>query len=63
MNKDQAVELMFDTFQEINIKMAEQHGMTKDEIAKNLEQSSHSVRYMLAAVYDILLEKNIIKRD
>ena len=63
MTKEKVVELMLDTFQEINIKMAEQHGMNRDEIAKNLDQSSPSIQYMLAAVYDKLLEKNIIKKD
>lgn len=62
MSKDDVVQLMLDTFQEINYLMAVNTGMTDDEIKKNMEQSEGGLRYMLAACYDKLEQKDLLKK-
>jgi len=63
MNKDQAVALMLSTFQEINRVMATQAGMDEETINNNISQSSPSIEYMLASVYDKMAENNLIKSE
>lgn len=62
MSKDEAVQLMLDTFQEINYLMAVNTGMSDEDIKKNMDQAEGGLRYMLAACYDKLEQKDIIKK-
>jgi len=62
MNKEEVVQLMLDTFQEINYLMATGSGMDLEEIKKQMEQSEGSIRYMLTACYDKLEQNDLLKK-
>lgn len=62
MSKDEVVQLMLDTFQEINYLMAVNTGMSDEEIKKNVEQSEGGLRYMLSACYDKLEQAELLKK-
>jgi len=63
MTKNEVVDIMLNSFISVNRELAEQSGMEEEEISKFIESSKGSIEYMLNAVYDTLLEKNIIKQD
>ncbi len=52
---------MVDVFSEINKSMALASGMEEAEVNKFIEQSTPSIHNALSAVYDVLLEKEIVK--
>ena len=62
MSKDEVVQLMLDTFQEINYLMAVNTGMSDEDIKKNMEQAEGGLRYMLSACYDKLDQKDLLKK-
>lgn len=61
MSKEEVVEIMVNTFSEINKSMALMSGMAEEEADKFIEQSRPSIEHTLTSVYDVLVEKNIIK--
>lgn len=63
MSKEESVALMLTTFQEINRMMATQAGMDEETINNNISQSNPSLEYMLSAVYDKMVESNLIKSE
>ena len=61
MSKEEAIAVMVETFIEINKSMALMSGMGEEEVSKFIEQSTPSIHNALSAVYDVLLEKEIVK--
>ncbi len=61
MNREEVIDLMVDVFSEINKSMALASGMEEAEVNKFIEQSTPSIHNALSAVYDVLLEKEIVK--
>jgi hypothetical protein len=61
MSKEEAIAVMLETFVEINKSMALMSGMSEDEVAKFIEQSTPSIEHSLTAVYEAMVEKDIIK--
>jgi hypothetical protein len=61
MDREQTIELMVEVFSEINKSMALASGMEEEEVNKFIEQSNPSIQHALAAVYDVLLEKELLK--
>ena len=52
---------MTEVFNEINKSMALASGMEESEVNKFIEQSTPSINHALSAVYDVMLEKEIVK--
>ncbi len=52
---------MVEVFSEINKSMALASGMEEEEVNKFIEQSNPSIQHALTAVYDVLLEKELLK--
>lgn len=61
MDREQTIELMVEVFNEINKSMALASGMEEEEVNKFIEQSTPSIQHALTAVYDVLLEKELLK--
>jgi hypothetical protein len=61
MDREQTIELMVEVFSEINKSMALASGMEEEEVNKFIEQSNPSIQHALTAVYDVLLEKELLK--
>lgn len=62
MTRDEVVALMTETFNESNKGMALQAGMSEEEVAKLIDQSTPSINFSLGLVYDALIQKDIIKQ-
>lgn len=60
MTKDEAVELMLESFNSDNRMMGLGNGMAEDEVDKFIEQSQPSIQYMLSNAYDKLVQKGLI---
>lgn len=63
MNKEDVIDLMIDAFQERNLELAGRSGMTDEEAQGQIESMRGTVSYLLEAVYDELLVKNLLKND
>ena len=61
MNREEIIDLMTEVFSEINKSMALASGMEEAEVDKFIEQSTPSINHALGAVYDVLLEKELVK--
>jgi len=61
MDREQTIELMVEVFSEINKSMALASGMEEEEVNKFIEQSNPSIQHALTAVYDVLVEKELLK--
>jgi hypothetical protein len=61
MSKEEVIAIMVATFNEINKNMAVMSGMAEEEADKFIEQSRPSIEHTLTSVYDVLVEKQIIK--
>jgi|688.fasta_scaffold00163_38 hypothetical protein len=61
MSKEEAIAVMVETFIEINKSMALMSGMGEEEVSKFIEQSTPSIEHALTAVYEVMVEKDIIK--
>lgn len=62
MTKDEAVELMLESFNSDNRMMGLGNGMAEDEVDKFIEQSQPSIQYMLSNAYDKLVQKGLISK-
>jgi hypothetical protein len=60
MNKEEVIEVMFNSFNKKNKEMAELSGMSNEDIEKFIAESSVSIKMMLEQVYDDLLLNKII---
>jgi len=60
MNKEEVIEVMFNSFNRKNKEMAELSGMSNEDIEKFVVESSVSIKMMLETVYDDLLSNQII---
>lgn len=61
MSKEEVVAIMVETFCEVNKSMALMSGMAEEEVAKFIEQSTPSIEHALTAVYEAMVQKDIIK--
>jgi hypothetical protein len=61
MNREEIIDLMTEVFSETNRSMALTSGMEEVEVDKFIEQSTPSINHALSAVYDVLLEKELVK--
>lgn len=61
MSKEEAIALMTETFCEINKSMALMSGMAEEEANNFIEQSKPSIEHSLTAVYEAMVQKDIIK--
>lgn len=61
MEKAEVVQVMLEQFISDNESMAKQSGMPEEEIKELSEKSVPGIQYILANVYDKLVEKEIIK--
>ena len=61
MSKEEVLNIMLESFVNDNKMMAMGSGMAEEEIEKFMERSLPSIEYMLSNVYDLLVEKQIIK--
>jgi hypothetical protein len=61
MNKEEAIAVMLATFIDVNKSMALMSGMSEDEVAKFIEQSTPSIEHALTTVYEAMVEKDLIK--
>lgn len=61
MEKSEVVQVMLEQFISDNEAMAKQSGMPEEEIKELSEKSVPGIQYILANVYDKLVEKEIIK--
>lgn len=61
MSKEEAIAVMVETFIEINKSMALMSGMGEEEVAKFIEQSTPSIEHALTAVYEVMVEKDLVK--
>lgn len=52
---------MTEVFSETNKSMALASGMEESEVDKFIEQSTPSINHAISAVYDVLLEKELVK--
>jgi hypothetical protein len=60
MDKEEVIEVMFNSFNRKNKEMAELAGMSNEDIEKFVVESSVSIKMMLETVYDDLLSNQII---
>ena len=60
MNKEEVIDVMFNSFNKKNKEMAELSGMSNEDIEKFIAESSVSIKMMLEQVYDDLLSNQII---
>lgn len=61
MSKEEAIAVMVETFIEINKSMALMSGMGEEEVAKFIEQSTPSIEHALTGVYEVMVEKDLVK--
>lgn len=61
MSKEEVIALMTETFCEVNKNMALMSGMAEEEANNFIEQSKPSIEHTLTTVYDVLVEKQVIK--
>lgn len=60
MNKDDAIAIMMNSINSDNLKMCLDSGMSEDEAAHNVNQSQHSLIFMMNNIYDKLVEAKVI---
>ena len=56
MDKDTAIEIMLNSFNEDTEKMCKQFGMPDEEIAQKIIESQQSIYFLLSNAYDKLEE-------
>lgn len=61
MSKEEIIAVMVETFCEVNKNMALMSGMAEEEANNFIEQSKPSIEHTLTTVYDVLVEKQVIK--
>jgi hypothetical protein len=63
MTKDEVVNSMLEKFNELNVGLAKQYGMSEEDIIKNMEQAASGLEYMFSELYDHLVVNNIISNS
>jgi hypothetical protein len=63
MNKEETVQLMLQSFEDDNMTFCLQAGMEESEAKDKISESRPTMKYFFSNIYDILLEKNIIKSE
>ncbi len=63
MNKEETVQLMLQSFEDDNMAFCFQAGMEESEANEKMLQARPTMKYFFSNIYDILLEKNIIKSE
>lgn len=60
MNREEAIELMTETVNQVNMDLGYQHKVPMDELKKMIEQQYEQVKYINTIVYDTMKSKGII---
>lgn len=60
MDRDQAITLMTETVNQVNMDLGYQHKMPLEEMQKMIEQQYEQVKYINTIVYDTMKSKGII---
>jgi hypothetical protein len=63
MNKEEILKIMLQSFEDDNMTFCLQSGMEESEANEKMSQSRPTMKYFFNNMYDILLEKNIIKLE
>lgn len=60
MDKDNFIDIVFNSFNEDNLKMCKQSGMTEDEAYAKMNESAPSLLFLLSNAYDKLIEAKVL---
>lgn len=60
MTKDEAVAIMLESINSDNLTMGIQAGLNEDDLKKQIEQSQHSLNFMMSNIYDKLQAGGVI---
>jgi cellobiose-specific phosphotransferase system component IIB len=60
MNREEAIILMTETVNQVNMDLGYQHKVPMDELKKMIEQQYEQVKYINTIVYDTMKSKGII---
>ncbi len=60
MNKEEVVSIMMESINADNKQFCLDNGMSEEEANKNIEQSQFSLGFMMANIYDKLVEAQVI---
>jgi hypothetical protein len=60
MNKEEVVSIMMESINADNKQFCLDNGMSEEEANKNIEQSQFSLGFMMANMYDKLVESQVI---
>lgn len=60
MNREEAIVLMTETVNQINMDLGYQHKVPMDELKKMIDQQYEQVKYINSIVYDTMKSKGII---
>jgi len=60
MDKQQVVYLMLDSITETNKKLGHDHGMSQEEVDKQMDRSLPSMIVMVSNIYDKMKEANLL---
>jgi len=60
MNREDAINLMTETVNQVNMDIGYQHKVPMDELKKMIDQQTEQVKYINTIVYDTLKSKGVI---
>lgn len=60
MNREEAINLMTETVNQVNMDIGYQHKVPMDELKKMIDQQTEQVKYINTIVYDTLKSKGVI---
>lgn len=60
MNREEAIALMTETVNQVNMDIGYQHKVPMDELKKMIDQQTEQVKYINTIVYDTLKSKGVI---
>lgn len=63
MNKDEVIQIMLESFEDDNMAFCFQAGMEEEEANEKMLQARPTMKYFFGNIYDLLLEKQIIKSE
>lgn len=60
MTKEEAVAIMLESINADNLTMGIQAGLNEDDLKKQIDQSQHSLNFMMSNIYDKLQAGGVI---
>jgi hypothetical protein len=60
MTKEEAVAIMLESINADNLTMGIQAGLNEDDLKKQIDQSQHSLNFMMSNIYDKLQSGGVI---